>query len=345
MNRDSRLLDHPIAHLVFDRYREFVREPGVLFWTFGFPILLVIVLSIAFRGSEPEPATVAVVAGAGAEELAARLEASDALRTITLDDEAARAALMRGQASLVVTPGEPPRFLADPSRPESALVIAAARDALHDGPAPNHEIERVTVRGERYVDFLVPGMIGMTLLNGGAWGVGYGLILMRTRKLLKRLCATPMKRAHLLAAYLIFRLLVSFVEAGILLGVGVFVFGTPFAGDVFSLIGLVTLSAFSFGGLGLLCATRAENPQSGNGYVNLATLPMLLVSGVFFSAKNFPAWLQPVIDVLPLTAFNDALRAILNDGASLPSLGFESAVLASWGIACFFVALRVFKWS
>jgi ABC-2 type transport system permease protein len=345
MTRDDGPLDHPIVHLVRDRYREFVREPGVLFWTFGFPILLVIVLSIAFRGSEPEPMTVAVVAGAGAEELASRLEAAESLRAITLDAEPARKALMRGEAALLVHPGVPPRFVTDPSRPEANLVLAAARDALAPEHRPEIVVERVTVRGERYVDFLVPGLIGMTLLNGGAWGVGFGLILMRTRKLLKRLCATPMKRAHLLSAYLIFRLLISFVEAGILLAVGIFVFDTPCEGSLVALAILVALSALSFGGLGLLCATRAENPQSGNGYVNLATLPMFLVSGVFFSAKNFPAWLQPMIDALPLTAFNDALRAILNEGASLASLGFEFAVLLAWGAVCFLVALRIFKWS
>lgn len=345
MIRDDGPFDHPIVHLVRDRFREFVREPGVLFWTFGFPILLVVVLSLAFRTSEPEPVTIAVVESEGANAIGSRIEASEALRALHLDETAARKALKEGRAAIVVVAETPPRFITDPSKPESALVVAAVRDALSESPRGDYAIERVAVRGERYVDFLVPGMIGMTLLNGGAWGVGFGLILMRTRKLLKRLCATPMKRADLLAAFLIFRLLISFAEAGILLLIGVWVFGTPFEGDLLSLIAIITLSAFSFGGLGLLCATRAENPQSGNGYVNLATLPMLLLSGVFFSAKTFPEWMKPLIDALPLTAFNDALRAILNDGVSCFSLGYECLVLAVWGAVCFVVALRIFKWS
>jgi ABC-2 type transport system permease protein len=337
--------DHPIVHLVRERFREFWREPGVVFWTFGFPILLVIVLSLAFRESGPEKKLIAIVAGDGAEALKTRIDSSASLSAFVANEVDARVALKEGRAALVVVPGVTLRIVLDESRAETALVEAALRDALREPSPANVGRETVATRGDRYVDFLVPGMIGMTLLNGGAWGVGWGLILMRTRKLLKRLCATPMSRSHLLAAYLLFRVVMSVVETAILLAIGVVIFDTPFSGGVFATLVLVVLSAFSFGGLGLLCASRAENPQSGNGYVNLATLPMFLVSGVFFSAKNFPNWLQPAIDALPLTAFNDGLRAILNDGAGLASLMPQFGVLAAWGVLCFALALRLFRWT
>lgn len=342
----SALSDHPVVHLTRERYREFIREPGVLFWTFGFPILLVVVLSMAFRSSGPEEKLVAIIEGEGAADLAARIDASEALRAERMDEVKARASLKEGKAALIVKVGAEPSFILDDTRPDSALAAAATREALaHSHDSPTYDVEKVTAKGQRYVDFLLPGMIGMTLLNGGAWGVGYSLILLRTRKLLKRLTATPMRRSHLLFAFLLFRVAMSLTEALLLVGVGIAIFRTPFEGSVLSLAVLVVASAFSFGGIGLLCGTRAQNPQSGAGYVNLATLPMMLFSGVFFSSKNFPSWLQPVIDALPLTAFNDALRAIQNDGASLGALLPQFVVLGIWGIVSFLVALRLFRWS
>lgn len=252
--------DRPLVNLLADRFREFWREPGVVFWTFGFPIMLAVVLSLAFR----EKATEAV----------------------------------------------------DASQPTT-----------------------------RYVDFLMPGLVGMTLLNGGAWGVGFGLILMRTRKLLKRLAATPMRRADLLLAFVLFRVLLSMIETGVLLGLGALLFATRIAGSVVDLTAVVMLSGLSFAGLGLLCASRAQNPQTGNGWVNLATLPMFLVSGVFFESRNFPAWLQPWIDALPLTACNDALRAIVQHGGTVADVAPQCGVLALWGTVTFAVALRIFRWT
>jgi ABC-2 type transport system permease protein len=346
----QRLLDHPVAHLVAERRREFLREPGVLFWTFGFPILLVAVLSLAFRSKGPEETPIVVIAGADvaeADAIAARIDASDALRASVMDEAAARHALKEGRAAMLVrpSPGAAPTFVIDESRPESPLAAAATREALAAAGAVTYPLEKVTAKGQRYVDFLLPGMIGMTLLNGGAWGVGYSLILLRTRKLLKRLTATPMRRSHLLLAFLIFRLSMSLLEASLLTTLGMLFFDTPFDGSILAMLVLVAFSAFSFGGLGLLCGARAQNPQSGAGWVNVATLPMFLLSGVFFSAKNYPSWLQPAIDVLPLTAFNDGLRAIVNDGAGLATVAPHCAILAVWAIACFAVALRIFRWS
>lgn len=252
--------DRPLVNLLADRFREFWREPGVVFWTFGFPIMLAVVLSLAFREKATE----------------------------------------------TVDPDHPTR---------------------------------------RYVDFLMPGLVGMTLLNGGAWGVGFGLILMRTRKLLKRLAATPMRRADLLLAFVLFRVLLSLIETGVLLGLGVLLFSTSVAGSLVDLTALVALSGLSFAGLGLLCASRAQNPQTGNGWVNLATLPMFLVSGVFFESRNFPEWLKPWIEVLPLTACNDALRAVVQEGRTLAELGPECGILALWGAVTFTVALRIFRWT
>lgn len=345
--------DSPIVNLFLERWREFLREPGVLFWTFGFPIILVIVLSLAFRSSGPQKAKIAVVDGPGADALAAAIERSDALTAARLSEPDARKELRQGSALCAVIPpeatGGEPRILLDESREGATLAAAAVREALisdaqGDG-APRFAKEKVTARGQRYVDFLLPGMVGMTLLNGGVWGVGYSLILLRTRKLLKRLCATPMRRSDLLLAFLLFRICMSLIEVVLLFAVGRLFFDIHVEGGPLALLALVVVSSLSFGGLGLLCGTRAQNPQTGAGWVNLATLPMFLLSGVFFQSTNFPDWMQPAIKLLPLTAFNDALRAIVNDGAAIGAVVPELAILTAWAIACFAFALRIFRWT
>lgn len=336
----------PVAHLFADRLREFWREPGVLFWTFGFPILLVVVLGLAFRSSGPESLHVAVAAGPGAEEAKGRLAAVAGLAPEILPEAEARTRLARGSVAALVVPGPSPRLVLDPSQPNARIAALAVRGVLErgaEGTALGEEI--VTARGERYVDFLLPGLLGMTLLNGGAWGVGYGLVLLRTRKLLKRFAATPLRRSDLLLAYLLFRVVLALVESAALIAFGALFFEMRVSGSALGLFLLVLTSALSFGGLGLLAGARAENPQTGAGWVNLVTLPMLLVSGVFFSADKFPSWTQPLVQALPLTRLNDGLRAVLNEGAPLAAVGGDLVNLALWGLGSFLLALRVFRWT
>ena len=116
-------------------------------------------------------------------------------------------------------------------------------------------------------------------------------------------------------------------------------FGSYAAFILFGLAG-----SLSFSGLSLLVASRAQNAETASGLMNLVTMPMMILSGVFFSASNFPGWMQPLVRVLPLTALNDGLRAILNDGAALSALGPQLAVLAVWGLVPFVLALRIFRW-
>ncbi len=348
----ARTTEHPIFFLFLGRVREFWREPGVLFWTFGFPIVLAFGLALAFREQGVEATHVAIVRGDGDARLKSALDAAGGFDAAITDEDDARARLRRGRAALVAWPTadvRTTRVLVDDSQPIGALASRALRDALEQSnPISVHvatNVEHETTRGRRYVDFLVPGLIGFTLLNGGVWGVGYSLILMRTRKLLKRLAATPMRRSHLLLGYLSWRVLISFAEAAALLVVGALVFGMRVTGSWVGFVLLVFLSALAFGGLGLLTGARSQNPQTGNGWCNLATLPMFLLSGVFFSADRFPSWMKPVIGALPLTALNDGLRAVINDGAGLGALVGGCAVLLAWGVVSFAVALKIFRWT
>jgi ABC-type multidrug transport system permease subunit len=261
----------------------------------------------------------------------------------------AAAALRTGKVSLVVVPtdgGYAYRF--DPTRPQSRLAHAVTDEVLQRAEgrvdAFRPELRTMTARGSRYIDFLVPGLIGFGLMSTGLWGIGFSLAEMRSKKLLKRLMATPMRRTDFLFSFLLVRAVLLLAELPPLLLFAHFVFDVHIEGSLLSLVLISLLGGLTFAVMGLLLASRAENPQVVSGLINVASFPMYLCSGVFFSSAKFPEPMQPFIKALPLTALNDALRAVMIDGASLGSVGIELAICAAWGIGCFGLALRLFKW-
>ena len=148
--------------------------------------------------------------------------------------------------------------------------------------------QQVRERGSRYIDFVVPGLLGMTIMGGGIWGLGFSIVDQRRKNLLKRLVATPMSRAQYLASYVISRFVLLFVEAGVLLGASALLFGVPMRGSLIGIAMIVVVSALSFGGIGLLIASRSKTIEGVSGLMNLTMLPMWVLSGVFFSSENFP---------------------------------------------------------
>ena len=332
---------HPLVELTLTRLRLFFREPGAVFWTFGFPLLLTVALGAAFRNRPPEP----VAIGVESPQLRDQLQRDPGLRVqLFLEDEAARQALRTARVDLVVLPGPPVTYLFDPTRPESRLARALADAALHPrGPPATLDLP-VTAPGSRYVDFLIPGLIGMNIMSSGMWGIGYVVVEMRTKKLLKRLVATPMSRAQLLLSFVLLRALFLVLELPVLLGFGWLTFRVAVAGSLPLFLGVSVLGALAFSGLGLLVASRAQNTQTVTGLINLVMLPMFVGSGVFFSTARFPNAAQPFLRVLPLTALNDALRAILIEGAGLGQIVAPVALLAGIAAVSFAIALRIFRW-
>jgi ABC-2 type transport system permease protein len=345
----GRAAPSPFAQLVLARLRSFYREPEAVFWSFGFPILLTIALGIAFRAKPPDPVRAAVVDGPRAGAVRAVLAGGAGMEVQVLDGDAAHRALRGGQVSILVEPGEPPTYRFDPTNPESRLARTAVDDLLQAAAGRRDvltpRIEHFTEPGARYVDFLVPGLLGMNIMSSGMWGVGWVIVEDRQKKLLKRMVATPMRRSEYLLAFVVMRMLFLVVEVPILVGFAMVFFGTPLRGRVADLSILMILGAMAFAGLGLLVGSRARNSQTVAGLINLVMMPMFVLSGVFFSAKHFPAVVQPLIHVLPLTALNDGLRAVMNDGASIAALWPEVAVLAVVTAASFGLALRWFKWT
>lgn len=348
--RPARLLERsPLVQLTLARVRGFFREPSSVFWTFAFPVLLTIALGIAFRTRPPEPVRAAVEAGAGAEPVRAALASGRDIAVEVLEPAAAQAALRTGRVSIVVVPGNPPTYRFDPTRPESRLARAVVDDLLQRAAGRADALvardQLVTEPGTRYVDFLVPGLLGMNIMSAGMWGVGWVIVEDRQKKLLRRMVATPMRRSDYLLAFVLVRLLFLLLEVPVLVGFGIAAFGVPLRGSVLALGAMAVLGALAFSGLALLVASRAKNTQTASGLMNVVMMPMFVLSGVFFSADRFPAFIQPLVKALPLTALNDGLRAVMNEGAGLVALWPQATLLAAVAAVSFGAALRLFRWS
>ena len=340
--------DHPLGQLTLARMREFYREPEAIFWVFGFPIVLAFALGIAFRNRGPGELRVGVARGPGDSSIAAVLDHSPALAARVLDPAEARAALRAGRIALLVAPGEPLVYRYDSTRTESRLARLEVDEVLQRArgrtdPAAVRD-ERVTEPGSRYIDFLIPGLLGMNLMGSGLWGVGFAVVQARSKKLLKRLMATPMRRSDYLLSFILSRLVFLVVEIAALVGFGWVMFRVGIRGSVTALALVTVLGALSFAGLGMLVASRARTVEAVSGLMNLVMLPMWILSGTFFSYARFPDAMQPFVRALPLTALNDSLRAVMIDGVSLAALGVPLAIVAAWGLASFSVALRIFRW-
>ncbi len=342
------------THLLTARLLELKREPEVIFWVFGFPILLALGLGIAFRNKPADVTPVAIVAGPGAQEAVSLLQSSprgSSFRADILDEQQAQQGFRLGKYDLVIAPDgkQSYQYRFDPARPESVLARALVNDALQAGAGRKDPLTTsATISsepGSRYIDFLIPGLLGMNLMNSGMWGIGFALVDMRQRKLLKRFVATPMRRSDFLLALTSSRLVLMVIEIVLLLSLGVLVFHMRVLGSLLSILLLATIGAIAFGGLGLLTASRAQKIESVSGLMNLVMMPMWIFSGVFFSAERFPAILQPFIKALPLTALNDALRATILQGAPLESQTGRLLILIAWGGLSFVLALRWFRWT
>jgi ABC transporter DrrB family efflux protein len=340
------LLELTRAHLL-----ELVREPGVLFWVFGFPILLAIGLGIAFRSRPPEAARVAVIGAdpAAASRAASALAASPDLEAEVLSSTAAFEALEQTKVALVVeVRGSTAAYHFDPLQPESRLARLAAAGALERAAGRADRMGAIDLpveeRGRRYIDFLLPGLLGLNLMGSSMWGIGFAVVDARSRKLMKRFAATPMRRWAYLASFIFSRAILLIFEVAALVTFGALAFDVRIQGSLFDLGVLAAAGAASFAGLALLIAARPSRPEVASGWMNFAMMPMWILSGALFSYQRFPEALHPFLRALPLTALNDALRAVVNDGASIFALGSQLVVLAIWGAASFALALRWFRW-
>ena len=339
----------PFRELSVCRFREFSREPEVIFWVFVFPLLLAVGLGVAFRDRPAEKTLVAVIDQSDAATLAEHLNRAGNIQAEVLKPAQAHHALRLGKVAIVVVPGNPVQYQFDRTRPDSLLARSMVDSALQRAAGRQDPLatadQFVTEPGARYIDFLIPGLLGMNLMGGGMWGVGYVIVDMRIKKLLKRMMATPMRRSDFMLAMIFSRLVFMVAEVFILLVFGRLVFGMIIRGSISSIVVVGFLGSMCFAGMGLLVASRAQKIETVSGLMNLVMLPMYVLSGVFFSAERFPKTFQPVIQSLPLTALNDAFRSVILEGASLASQTGELVIMTAWGVVSFLLALRWFRWN
>ncbi|MFY9821981.1 MAG: ABC transporter permease [Thermoanaerobaculia bacterium] len=350
MSDDTRY--RPLAELTIARAKEFAREPEALFWVFFFPVLLAVALGLAFRDKGPDKIPVGVVAASEADAVAARtakvLASSPLLLPRPYSAAAGREALRTGRISLLVEPGPATTFRFDETRPDSRIARLEADEALQRAAGRKDPVavraEKVTEKGGRYIDFLVPGLLGMNLMGSGIWSLAFSVTTARTKRVLKRLVATPMRKSHYLLAQVLGRLAFLIPEVVILIGSGWLFFGVAVRGSLLLLALASLLGAMTFCGLGLLIASRVSTIEGASGIANLVMMPMWLLSGVFFSSERFPDAVQPYIKALPLTALNQALRGIITEGHSLIAVAPQLAIVLAWGLVSFAVALKIFRW-
>jgi ABC-2 type transport system permease protein len=379
MNRWFRF--NQLWQLITALFREIIREPGVLFWGILFPILMSLGLGLAFTKKADVIRKVAIISNneksitlpessVVTDFLWKKCENNSSLekeswqwRYIIKDEklgnsiflfydmrwEEAMILLKRGTINvLVVGMNSTVEYHFDPMNPDAELTYLKLSNIIGAGEilkeTSNAEIKPLTVTGTRYIDFLVPGLITMGVMMSCMWGISYGIIEKRSKKLLRRLVATPMKKSHFLIALITVRITMNFIESLVLFLFALVAFKMTIQGSVTALILLFLAGNIAFAGLAVLISSHTSNTEVGNGLINAVVMPLMVLSGIFFSYQNFPEWSIPVIKNLPLTMLTDGVRSIFNEGAGYPEVALPILILTATGVILFTAGLKIFKW-
>jgi ABC-type multidrug transport system permease subunit len=363
---------HPLLKLIAIRYKEFIREPGIVFWTIIFPILMAWGLGMAFTGNGDLPTSIALIESQhttnntfqeflesastqtneeGNTFFAKKLD-NEELGTSTFHfypTDSAGAVQMLKQGKSQLTLKEKPDsliYIFDPHNSEAKLAYLVLNAAIENKQTRHTmaEIRPLTTVGTRYIDFLVPGLLALGVMNSFLWGISYALIDMRVKKLMRRLVATPMKKSHFLISHFFARISLAFVEAFILIGFSKYFFDIKLEGSWVAFFLIFLAGNLAFTGIGVLISSRTSNSRVGTGLINVISLPMTILSGIFFSYHNFPDSIVKIIELLPLTILADNIRSVFIEGAGVVQVLPGTIILTSLGLVLFTIGLRIFKW-
>ena len=378
----KRISNNQLFQLISANLKELIREPGVLFWGIVFPILMSLGLGIAFTKKKDVVTTIAVIEKNhviqqptdSSSVINLFLQVNKALfekdkngvisSKITIPDDKlgnttfifqtmewqkAMVFIKRGNINIIIDDrnGEV-QYHFDPMNPDAQLTYLKLTK-LFNTPGPvvrrtNTEIKPLTVSGTRYIDFLVPGLIAMGVMMSSMWGVCYAIIERRSKKLLRRMVATPMKRSNFLIALIAVRVLMNFVEAGLLFFFAWLAFNITIQGNVLALLALFLAGNFAFAGISIFISSHTAKTEIGNGLINALIMPMMILSGVFFSYHNFPEWSIPTIEKFPLTMMADGIRSVFIEGAGFREVAMPIVILSVIGFVFFAAGMRIFKW-
>ena len=373
----NKLRNNQLIQLIYTQIMATVREPGVLFWGIVFPILMSLGLGVAFTQKADMIRNVAVVGNYDVRGQKSEIgvflrdhakisetRKGEEIYTVTVKNEKlgntifnfrvlewdqAIVELKRGTLNVIMDErNDTVRYHFDPLNPDAQLVYLKLTDLMKDHedllPADPADIEPLTLEGTRYVDFLIPGLIALGVISSCMWGISYGIIEKRAKKLLRRMVATPMKKSYFLISLMTVRIGMNFVESALLVLFTYFAFGITIQGDPSALIAIFIAGNIAFTGIAIFISSHTSNTEIGNGLINAVTMPMMVLSGIFFSYHNFPEWSIGFIRALPLTMLADGIRAVFNEGAGWMEIGIPTAVLTGIGILFFGTGLRIFKW-
>ena len=347
-----------LFQLIKIQYLEFFREPGVIFWALLFPVVMAWGLGLAFKGKATKECTIAWVkstAPVKAESQRAQVQQfvkDTKARTVNYHfvpvswDEAGLM-VKRGKTSLILLEkGDSIKYCFDARNSEAQLTYLQLSEAIShpDAKEESTQIQPLDQKGMRYIDFLIPGLLAMNIMFGCMWGVSYGLVEKRSKKLMRRMVATPLNKTAFLFSYFVTRITLSFVELGVLLFFAWWYFDITVQGSMPALITLLIVANAVFFGLSVLLSSRTSKTQIANGIINAVTMPMMICSGIFFSYHNFPSWLESLIMQLPLTRIADGMRSIFIEGAGFSEIKQTLVVLSSLAILFFISGKRIYKW-
>lgn len=367
------MLNRELWILVLIHFKELIREPGVIFWGIGFPIIMAWGLGITFTRTPELRKDIAVIHNLEGSKLEKFLDqhttrswtadsllsfnlsindevfGNNTFRFIPVSEELATEGVKKGRFAVVLESGpDTILFRLDPANPDARLIqlqLTGLLDETNTGlKLTRAGIVPLELKGTRYVDFLVPGLLALSIMMACMWGISYTIIERRKGNMLRRMVATPMSKYNLLVAHMVARLSVNFVEALLLVVFAVFYFKMSIQGSTLALFLLFLAGNLAFTGLAVLLSSRTSKTEIGNAVINFFTMPMMIMSGIFFSYQNFPEWSIPVIQKFPLTMMADGFRSIINEGAGLLKVADEIAVLSLIGIVSMAVGIRIFKW-
>jgi ABC-2 type transport system permease protein len=374
----KRRVQNQLVELTLAYARETIREPGVLFWGIAFPILMSLGLGIAFTKKTDVIRKVAIIEQSSSPDSSGAIKAfleqfskadtssdnhipqmeltipddkmgNTTIRFSKMDWDQAMVMLKRGNLNLVMDEEESKiRYHFDPLNPDAQLTYLKLTKFIGN-PIEKVEMDEsnvipLTLTGTRYIDFLVPGLIAMGAMMSCMWGLSYGIIEKRSKKLLRRMVATPMKKSYFLISLITVRFVMNFIESGLLFLFAWLVFGITIQGSIPGLILIFIAGNVAFSGIAIFISSHTSNTEVGNGIINAVVMPMMVISGVFFSYHNFPDWAILVIQKLPLTMLADSIRSVFIEGAGFNQISFPFLVLSVIGIVFFVAGLKIFKW-
>lgn len=366
---------NPMIQLILIHIREFVREPGIIFWSIIFPIAMAWVLGIAFSKQSELVQQVVFIENIQNPYLPFRefLDGSNqtikeiydknvtcfektlatdkigktSYRFISTDWDHGILLLKRGQVNLILKEHRDSlQYFFDPVNPQAKTTFILLSSAVNNEKLvyENSVISPLTQKGNRYIDFLIPGLLALGAMNSLLWGISYALIEMRSKKLMRRMVATPMLKSEFLISFFVARLAIAIIEAIILCTFAYFYFRISLQGSFLALAAIFLAGNIAFSGLAILISSRTANSRIGTGLINVVTMPMMILSGIFFSYHNFPDFAIPIIQKMPLTMMADSIRAVFIEGAGIAQVAFNSSILTALGVCCFLIGLKIYKW-